>query len=103
MAQVNLSTEKKIMHLGEQTCGCQGRGGGIGMDWEFGVNRWTLNILKIKAEKFIDKITGRNQILPFTVGVDKEEPEKPKELTEDDYLPYNAATGQYRAGYKPKK
>ena len=31
------------------------------------------------------------------------EPEKPKELTEDDYLPYNAATGQYRAGYKPKK
>ena len=66
----------------------------------------TLNILKIKAEKFIDKITGRNQLLPFTVGVDKEEPEKPekpKELTEDDYLPYNAATGQYRAGYKPKK
>ena len=63
----------------------------------------TLNILKIKAEKFIDKITGRNQILPFTVGVDKEEPEKPKELTEDDYLPYNAATGQYRAGYKTKK
>ena len=35
----------------------------------------TLNILKIKAEKFIDKITGRNQLLPFTVGVDKEEPE----------------------------
>ena len=26
----------------------------------------TLNILKIKAEKFIDKITGRNQLLPFT-------------------------------------
>ena len=61
----------------------------------------TLNILKIKAEKFVDKITGRNQLLPFTVGVDKEEPEKPKELTEDDYLPYNAATGQYRADYKP--
>ena len=24
--------------LGEQTCGCQGEGGGSGMDWEFGVH-----------------------------------------------------------------
>ena len=32
MAQMNLSTEKKIMHgLGEQTCGCQG--GGEGVEW----------------------------------------------------------------------
>ena len=36
MAQMNLSTENKIMDLGEETCGCQGGGGGIGMDWEFG-------------------------------------------------------------------
>ena len=28
--------------LGEQTCGCQGVGGGSRMDWEFGVNRCKL-------------------------------------------------------------
>ena len=44
MAQINLSTEKKQTHgHGEQTCGCQEggerRGGGNGMDWEFGVSR----------------------------------------------------------------
>ena len=27
---------------GEETYGCQGGGGGIGMDWEFGVNRCKL-------------------------------------------------------------
>ena len=33
MAQMNLPTEKKQTHgLGEQTCGCQGGGGGSGMD-----------------------------------------------------------------------
>jgi len=32
MAQVNLATEKKQTHgHGEQTCGCQGGGGGSGM------------------------------------------------------------------------
>ena len=32
MAQMNLPTEKKQSHgHGEQTCGCQGGGGGIGM------------------------------------------------------------------------
>ena len=36
---MNLSTEKKQTHgLGEQTCGCQGEGGGSGMHWDFGVN-----------------------------------------------------------------
>ena len=40
MAQMNLSVEKKQIHgLGEQTCDCQGGGGGSGMDWEFGVSR----------------------------------------------------------------
>ena len=28
--------------LGEQICGCQGEGGGSGMDWELGVNRCKL-------------------------------------------------------------
>ena len=38
MAQMNLSIEKKQTHrLGEQTCGCQGGGGGSGMDWEVGL------------------------------------------------------------------
>ena len=40
---MNLSTEKKQTYEhGEQTCGCQGGGGGSGMDREFGVNRCKL-------------------------------------------------------------
>ena len=39
---MNLSKEKKNHGLGEQTCGCQGGGGGSGIDWEFGVNRCKL-------------------------------------------------------------
>ena len=38
---MNLSTGETQGH-GEQTCGCQGGGGGSGMDWEFGVNRCKL-------------------------------------------------------------
>ena len=38
MAQMKHSTEENH-GLWEQTCGCQGEGGGSGMDWEFGVNR----------------------------------------------------------------
>ena len=31
------------MHgLGEHTCGCQGGGGGSGMDWESEANQWKL-------------------------------------------------------------
>ena len=38
MAQMNLFIEQKQIHgHGEQLCGCQGGGGGSGMDWEFGV------------------------------------------------------------------
>ena len=38
MLQMNLSIEKNQTHgLGEQTRGCQGEGGGSGMDWEFGL------------------------------------------------------------------
>jgi len=32
---MNLSIEKKNHGLEEQTCDCQGGGGGNGMDWEF--------------------------------------------------------------------
>ena len=40
---MNLSTEKKQTYgHGEQICGCQGRGAGSGMDWEFGVSRYKL-------------------------------------------------------------
>ena len=43
MAQLNLSRERKQTHgYGEQTCGCQGEGGGSGMDGEFGVSRCKL-------------------------------------------------------------
>ena len=43
MAQTTLPTEKKHTHgLGEQTCGCQGGGGGSRMDWELGVSRCKL-------------------------------------------------------------
>ena len=42
MAQMNISTGKKTHGLGEKTCGCQGGGGGSGMDWELGVNRCKL-------------------------------------------------------------
>ena len=43
MAQMNLSTKQTQIHRhGEQTCGCQGGGGGSGMDEEFRVNRCKL-------------------------------------------------------------
>ena len=38
MAQMNLSTkQKQIQGHREETCGCQGRRGRSGMNWEFGV------------------------------------------------------------------
>ena len=41
MAQMNLFTKQKQTHgLREETCLCQGGGGGIGMDEEFGVIRY---------------------------------------------------------------
>ena len=42
----NESFHRKENHgHGEQVCGCQGGGGGSGMDWEFGVNRCKLLLL----------------------------------------------------------
>ena len=40
---MNLSAEKKQTHgHGEQTCGCQGGGGGSRMDWEFVLQMQTI-------------------------------------------------------------
>ena len=58
-AQINLSIEKKQIHgHGEQTCNCQGRGGGSGMDSEFGVSRCKLLHLEWVS----------NEILPYSIG-----------------------------------
>ena len=53
---MNLSTEKKQTDgNGEQTCGCQGggRGGGGGMDWEFGISRCKLLHLRWISNKIL--------------------------------------------------
>ena len=43
MTQTNLSMKQKQNHgHREQTGGCQGRGVGGGMDWEFGIRRCKL-------------------------------------------------------------
>ena len=45
---------------GEQTCACQGGGGEIGMDWEFGVNRCKLLSLEWISNKILLYRTGNN-------------------------------------------
>ena len=42
MTEMHIFHRKEMHELGEQTCGCQGEGGGSGIDWEFGVNRCKL-------------------------------------------------------------
>ena len=43
MAEKSLSVKQKQTHRPrEETAGCQGGGGGRGMDWEFGISRCTL-------------------------------------------------------------
>ena len=43
MAQINLSTKQRQTHRHwGQTCGCQGEGGGSGMEWELGVSIYKL-------------------------------------------------------------
>ena len=42
----------------EQTCGCQGRGGGSGMDGEFGVNRCKLLYLEWISSEILLYSTG---------------------------------------------
>ena len=47
MAQMNLFTEQKqTRRHGEQTCGCQGGGGGSDMGWEIRVSRCKLSHLE---------------------------------------------------------
>ena len=66
MAQKNLSTEKKQTH-GEKTCGCQGGGGGSGIDWEFGVNRCKLLPLEWISNEIL---LYRNYIYSLTMEHD---------------------------------
>ena len=43
MVQVNPCTkQKQIQRHREQTCGCQGEGGGSRMDWEFEISKYKL-------------------------------------------------------------
>ena len=40
---MNLAIKQKQNHIhGEQACGCQGEGGGEGLEWEFGISRCKL-------------------------------------------------------------
>ena len=56
---MKLSTEKKQTHgHREQTCGCQGRGGKSGMDWEFGVSRCKLLHLEWISNEILLYHTG---------------------------------------------
>ena len=47
MAQMNLSTEKKIMDLENRLVVAKEEGEGVGMDWELGVNRCRLLPLEL--------------------------------------------------------
>ena len=49
---------KETPGLGEQTCGCQRGGGGIGMDWEFEVNRCKLLPLEWVSNEILLQSTG---------------------------------------------
>ena len=54
---MNISTEKKQIHgHREQTCSC--RGGGSGMDWEFGVYRYKLLHLEGISNETLLYVTG---------------------------------------------
>ena len=56
---MNLPTKQKQTHRhGEQTCGCQGGGGGSGMDEEFGVSRCKLFHLEWTSNEVLLHSTG---------------------------------------------
>ena len=44
----------------EQTCGCQGAGGGSGMDWKLGVNRCRLLLLEWIGNEILLGSTGNH-------------------------------------------
>ena len=59
MAQMNLPTKQKQTHRHrEQTCGCQEKGGGSAMGWEFGVNRCELLPLEWISNEILLCSTG---------------------------------------------
>ena len=58
MAQMNLSTEKKIMDLENRLVVVRGGGGGIGMEWELGVNRCKLLPLEWLSNEILLCSTG---------------------------------------------
>ena len=59
MTQMNLSMKKK-QNQGhrEQTSGCQGVGGGRGMEWEFGISRCQLLYIEWINNKALLYSTG---------------------------------------------
>ena len=58
MAQMNLSTEKKIMDLENRLVVAKGEGGGSGMDGELGVNRCRLLPLEWISNEILLCSTG---------------------------------------------
>ena len=59
MAQMKLSTEKKLMDLENRTCGCQGGGGESGVDWgPIGVSRCQLLPLEWISNQILLCSTG---------------------------------------------
>ena len=65
MAETNLSIGKKETHgPADQTCGCQGGGGGSGMDWGFGVSRCTP--IAFGVDKQCDPAVQGRELYPVT-------------------------------------
>ena len=58
MAQMNLSTEKKLMGMESRLVVAKGEAGGSGMDWEFGVNRCKLLPLEWISNEILLYSTG---------------------------------------------
>ena len=64
---MNLSVKQKQTHRHrEQICGCQGRGGRGGMDWEFGVSRHKLLYIDWINSKVLLYRTGNYIQYPVT-------------------------------------
>ena len=76
MAPMSLYTEQKqnLKHR-EQTCGCQGGGGGTGRDWEFEISRWKLLYLEWISNEVLLYNTG-NCIQSLVIEHDRREYEK---------------------------
>ena len=61
MIQMNLFTKQKKTHrLRERTYGYQGEGWGGGIDWEFGIDMYTLLYLKQITNKDLLYSTGNS-------------------------------------------